>query len=631
MSTFRRSSVGSFTRGGQTTIHYFRMIWQVVSKFTAISVMTFGLLFVGIFWLTTEEYDRYVTKQWVMANIAVNLLKKTEAKVPFTLHDGRQTTVYSTAIISNPQVINIVNLTYGKSIYALVYALISSVFLFVFAVRFIHKTGKDQATDEFVRGGELVPIQELAKRVKATEKLGSISVGGVGLPRSSEPAHILLSGGPGTGKSVSYKEILAAIRKNKQRAIVYDISGDFVQTFYRKDKDIILNPLDSRCALWDIWCDAKNEWDYDAIAASLIPDKALGSDPMWALASRIVFAEIAKKVGKNPKANNAMLMDLILRVSKEEVLDFIKGTEATAILDEDGEKVVTSIRTLLATYTRPLKYLPLHGKRFSIRDWTNEDAGDSWVFITSKEEQKDALKALITVWIDIASTSILSLPRDRDRRIWMIIDELPTLNKVPSLLNTLTNSRKYGGCAVIGFQSYPQMLDIYGKDAANALCEACSTWGIFRANGNESAEWASKGLGSTEIVETTEGLSYGVNDIRDGVSLSRQRKMQPIVIPTEVNNLPDLHGYLKLGRSYPIGKFILKYKSYPEIAPDFINRFELSEASDQYVGDSINGQKLEDQESKEEDNTISSDKQDTVKKQESSNSETKLDYENLAL
>lgn len=631
MSTFRRSSIGSFTRGGQTTIHYFRMIWQVVSKFTAISIMTFGLLFASIFWLTTEEYDRYVTKQWVMANIAVNLLNKTEAKVPFKLHTGQTTTVYSTAIVSNPQVINVINHTYEKSIYALIYGFISSVFLFAFAVRFIHRTGKDQATDEFVRGGELVSIQELAKRVKATEKLGSISVGGVRLPRSSEPAHILLSGGPGTGKSVSYKEILSSIRKNKQRAVVYDISGDFVQAFYRKDKDIILNPLDSRCALWDIWCDAKNEWDYDAIAASLIPDKALGSDPMWALASRIVFAEIAKKVGKKPNANNEMLMDLLLKVPKEDVLSFIKGTEATAILDEDGEKVVTSIRTLLATYTRPLKYLPMNGKRFSIRDWTHEDSGDSWVFITSKEEQKDALKSLITVWIDIASTAILSLPRDRDRRIWMVIDELPTLNKVPSLLNTLTNSRKYGGCAVIGFQSYPQMLDIYEKDGANALCEACSTWAIFRANGNESSEWASKGLGSTEIVETTEGLSYGVNDIRDGVSLSRQRKMQPIVIPTELNNLPDLHGYLKLGRSYPIGKFLLKYKHYPDIAPDFINRFALSDASDKYVDDTINGQNLEAKDSHKEDDTNSSDKQDTVKKQDSSNSETTLDYEKFEL
>eukprot|EP01013_Petalomonas_cantuscygni_P029019 TRINITY_DN53595_c0_g1_i1.p1 TRINITY_DN53595_c0_g1~~TRINITY_DN53595_c0_g1_i1.p1 ORF type:complete len:142 (-),score=17.75 TRINITY_DN53595_c0_g1_i1:207-632(-) len=100
----------------------------------------------------------------------------------------------------------------------------------------------------------------------------------------------------------------------------------------------------------------------------------------------------------------------------------------------------------------------------------------------------------------------------------------------------------------------------------------CSTWAVFRFNEERSAKWASLGLGSIEQLETNEGISYGVNDIRDGVSLNRQRHVRPIVLPTEIQFLPDLVGYLKLGRSFPVAQFKLKRKPLKKIAEGFIHR-----------------------------------------------------------
>jgi type IV secretory pathway TraG/TraD family ATPase VirD4 len=39
----------------------------------------------------------------------------------------------------------------------------------------------------------------------------------------------------------------------------------------------------------------------------------------------------------------------------------------------------------------------------------------------------EALRPLISAWVDVLCTSILSLGEDRDRRIWMFLDELASL------------------------------------------------------------------------------------------------------------------------------------------------------------------------------------------------------------
>ncbi len=573
MSTFRRSTIGSFTRGGQTTIQYLRMIWQVIKQFTAACIIIFAAMFIGIFYLESSAYERYVAAKWSMARVAAGGLKRPHMEFNFDLPDGRTMSAKAVSIATNPGVLSVVNDLYKTGVKSFVLALFASIAALLAGVKWIYKTGSRQIKDEFVRGGELVDAKELKRLINKREAVGVIPMGGIHLPVSVEPAHILVCGSPGTGKSVLLKDAMRAMRKAGMRVILYDITGDFVKTFYREGIDILLNPLDARTSSWDIWCDAHEEWDYDAIAHSLVPDSAMGKDPMWALAVRIVFAEIAKKVRREGRPSNKMLLKYLLEVSKEEVIAYIKDTDAAAILDEDGERVVTSIRTMLATYTKPFRYLPDNdGQGFSIRQWVRGEEDGSWVFITTKEEQKEAVKPLITVWLDIAAAAILSLSPDRQRRIWQFIDELPTLNRLPSLLNTLTNSRKYGGSFMLGFQNYPQLKAVYGKDDADALCEACSTWVILRANGEETGNWASNGLGKKEVLETTEGISYGVTDLRDGVTLNRTKKPETIVLSTELNNLPDLHGFIRLGRGYPIGRFVLEPRNYREIAVDYIRR-----------------------------------------------------------
>jgi len=52
----------------------------------------------------------------------------------------------------------------------------------------------------------------------------------------------------------------------------------------------------------------------------------------------------------------------------------------------------------------------INGEPFSIRNWVEEDQGNGWIFIASRPDQEDTLKPLITLWLDIVTSAILSIP-----------------------------------------------------------------------------------------------------------------------------------------------------------------------------------------------------------------------------
>jgi hypothetical protein len=59
--------------------------------------------------------------------------------------------------------------------------------------------------------------------------------------------------------------------------------------------------------------------------------------------------------------------------------------------------------------------------------------------------------------------------------VWIFADELPTLHKLPDLVEILPEARKFGGCYVFGIQSYAQLEDIYGVKPAATLFDVMNT------------------------------------------------------------------------------------------------------------------------------------------------------------
>jgi len=566
----RRSSLSDFTRGGQTTLHFIRMVSQVIKKFGAFLIFCVLLCWLGYVYLNTTPYEQQSTLRWAMAKLSTDHLQTGHLPMNFPLPDGRTLRLSKKTVANDAGVKALVGHVKQVILQGGRYASLMVGGFFILLVMIIYRTGFALRQETTVRGRALLTGEQLTQQLKQQKKAGDFTVGNVRLPNNAEVKHLLFTGSHGAGKSVGLKAMLATVRKKKQRAIVFSTSSEFIEAFYREGQDVILNPLDQRCPRWDIWCEAKSPSDFDNIAASLIPEPTGGQDPFWALAARTLFSTVSMTLYKNNQYSTPKLLRDLLTINLEEAAKLVKGTEGAALIAQGAEKTALSVRSTLATYIRSLKFLKHEGERFSIRDWVLDEAGDGWIFITANAEQLETLRPLITTWLDIACSSVLSLPEDSSRRVWLTIDELPALNKLPRLEHYLAQARKYGGCALLGFQSIAQLRSRYGRDVTESLLGLCGAWFIYRANEPAMAELAAKKLGDVEVMTPSEGISYGANDIRDGVSLSMQRQRRPLVLPTEIMGLADLQGYACLGSGAPNATFTLRYKKYPKMAPGFL-------------------------------------------------------------
>ncbi|MBT2245929.1 type IV secretion system DNA-binding domain-containing protein [Sphingobium sp. BHU LFT2] len=571
MSIFRNDTLGSWTRGGQAIVHNVRMTTQVFYQ-----TMLAGLIIwiIGALWYAFEkstEYERFVLVKLAEAMIKVDAAGGTNDPVQFRTPAGQSYWTSADWLVAS----TLAKKTLHQfEIYLLHGALLSGLFTLVmlgWAWFYFTRTGRGLGSNEYLRGARFGTIRQV-KRALWPQRKGPLVVGNVPVPEAFEPEHILLCGAPGTGKTNLINGMLDGIRKSGRRAIVYDTAGTFVEKFYRQGTDMLLNPLDQRTARWSPWVDVPRDYHYDQIAESTIPEKH--GDPFWAKAARGTLVAVMRKLARQKHTYVSVLLDRLLRSKLKDLAAFVSGTDAAAFISTEGERTSAGIQAELASVMRSFGYLDDTEDGFSIRDWVKKGQEGSWLFITVKADQLPSLRPLITVWLDIAISAIMSLTPDRGRRLYCVIDELPTLQKLPSLSDFLARARKYGGCGILGFQSYPQLEATYGIQDAAAITGYCSTWVALRANDTATAKHVSENLGQVEQVEANEGMSYGVNDMRDGVNLSRMQVTRPLVMPTEVTNLPNLVGFLRFGRNLPVVRFDSRFNEIPSLGPAFIERTE---------------------------------------------------------
>ncbi|CAK1794878.1 type IV secretion system protein VirD4 [Vibrio crassostreae] len=573
----------STTRGGQITFHNIRMWWQV--NVTTIKYLNIIGALLGL--LTTY----FITSANTFTGAYYYSLFQLFNKLGFSLE--RNVVVeweeqrYSSTLgqqLQNP----VLAQCYQELLQALFAGLLiyvaASTVLFVMINHWFKRKGQKQSEDNHIRGFQLAEPKAVTAELKKKKKLSPFALDGHKLfVDGFEVKHLMIDGTTGAGKSVAIRKLLRWIRARGDKAIIYDKGCDFVSKFYEPHKDVILNPFDERCAAWDIWSDAKEAPDFESLAAALIPQHGEG-DPFWVDSARTIFAATSYQMMLDDKHECTIenLLHIILTSELSTLGEHLKDTEASSLVSKSIEKTAISIKSVLATYIKSLRYLhgldekdaQGHRKRapFSITDWVQDESQQGFLFLSSNARQHTALRPLISMWLAIASNAILGMEPDDDRRIWVIIDEMPTLHKLPELTHIISEVRKFGGCYLLGLQSYAQLETTYGRNAARVIFDLLNTRFFFRAPSKAMATISSEDLGEQEIDISRENISYGANALRDGVSLGHQNKTRPVVSPAEIQGLDDLECYLRTPNSMLITKLQLKYDRMSNLQPSFIKR-----------------------------------------------------------
>ncbi|MDE0050574.1 MAG: type IV secretion system DNA-binding domain-containing protein, partial [Rhodospirillales bacterium] len=338
------------------------------------------------------------------------------------------------------------------------------------------------------------------------------------------------------------------------------------------DRDVLMNPLDARAPRWSPFLEARNPRDFDMMAAALIPQQKDTVDPFWVTAARQLFSNGAGVLRQKGVKDNKVLVDHLLKTDLTALAEAMEGTVAQSIVDPDNPKTALSVRAMLTANLSALEFLPDTGRPFSIREWISDEDRDGFLFLTSRGDQHASLRGLISTWLEIAVNAMLSLAQDDGRRIWVILDELPTLHQVPSLQPGLAESRQFGGCFVLGVQVASALRDLYGRNGAETISGLCGTRVVLAAPDRDTAQWSADSLGRSEIEEVSEGFSYGANTIRDGVSLTPRRELRALALPSEIMRLPNLEGYLKFPGPFPVASIRLRYVARQKAAERFVPR-----------------------------------------------------------
>jgi type IV secretory pathway TraG/TraD family ATPase VirD4 len=212
---------------------------------------------------------------------------------------------------------------------------------------------------------------------------------------------------------------------------------------------------------------------------------------------------------------------------------------------------------------------------FSIRDWINNDKQKGFLFVSSRADRHETLKPLISTWLDIAINSLLSLEQSNDRKIWLIIDELPSLHYLPSLHTGLAEARQFGGCFVLSLQLMAQLRAIYGREKAEATSGLCRNRVILNTPDEDTARWCSDCLGKVEIKEVRESISFGSSDYKDGVNINQQDVQKNIVLPSEIMLLNNLNALIKFAGDFPVALSNFKFRKFDKVASRYVEKDEI--------------------------------------------------------
>lgn len=554
----------SFTRGGQIAFHNLRMWNQINKTVFKMALLCFLLLTVLLAFLITPHEVFSSAYYWCYSKLSPLLsLLEFKPTVFHVVYHGRIYSETSKSFLSQWQFVDNARSIIRYFVIAGVIALILTCVITFFIVRWLTNRGKAQTANQYIRGAQLDDAKVIAKRIRKDRLNSDIEVDGIPIIKESEVQHFLVHGTTGVGKGELIKKMLDAIRARGDRVILYDKGCTFTSLYYRESTDKILNPFDQRCAPWDCWREALEAPDFENMAESLIPMHG-ETDPFWVNAARTIFASAAYTMQDDSERSIVRLLRLLLTEELQNLEKYLSETEAATLVSDKIEKTAISIRSVLTTYLKSLKYLqglnPVGQAGFSIREWVKQENNDGWLFISADAEQISALRPLISMWLAMASITLLSLPENYERRIWFIVDELPSLHKLPQLSETIAEVRKFGGCFLLGMQNYAQLEKVYGRNGAREIFDLLNTRFFFRSPSSDMAKLVSQELGEEETESLRENYSYGANRIRDGISIGHQRVIKPIVSYSEIMTLQDLHCYLRLPSHYPVANMQLEWQ-----------------------------------------------------------------------
>jgi type IV secretory pathway TraG/TraD family ATPase VirD4 len=396
-------------------------------------------------------------------------------------------------------------------------------------------------------------LEPAIKSLFASPRKGNhLTLAGQPLDPADETKHFKMIGTTGTGKSTAIRELLEGALERGDRAVIADPDGSYMNRFYDRSRgDVILNPFMPDAARWDLFAEMLNLFDADQLAVSLIPDTE-GTERPWRGYARVFLISLLRQLHRVKHNDVDELYRLLTTTPAEDLRDLLADTPAGPYLAQDNGKFFGAVRAVANTHLGALEHIARQTSRdkLSVRNWIRKgQRNGSVLFLPYKANEIATLKSLISTWMRLAIYETMN-QREADQRLWFIVDELDALGPIDGLKDALARLRKFGGRCVLGFQSIAQVSGTYGHAEAQTIVENCGNTLILRCSSSENggtARFASRLIGEREITREHVTTNDGGGFFSRGnatTSRSLQHVTEATVLPSEIEQLPDLQGFL---------------------------------------------------------------------------------------
>jgi energy-coupling factor transporter ATP-binding protein EcfA2 len=362
----------------------------------------------------------------------------------------------------------------------------------------------------------------------------------VRIARRHEREHILLVGDTGSGKSSLIRQLLRQVRDRKETAIVYDPAREYLPEFYNQDRDdVILNPLDARMPYWSPSDEILHHAEAETLAKSLYPDRDreyrfFVESPRKLFAHLLMYRPTPEELCQWIAEADPEIDIRVARTPLEEFIAKRAPQQRSGVLS--GLERVSNAFGLLPPESS-------NGRRWTATEWAQGRKG--WLFLTSTPETRERLRPLLSLWLDFLVLRLTAQTGYGQPPVWVILDELASLDVLPTLPLALAESRKSNTRLVIGFQGRSQVEARYGQEA-EAMLSQPRTRIFLRTGEPRAAEWVSKCIGEAETEHVREGRSRDDLGMRSSSNATLDRRTEVAILASEIENLEDLTGYFQM-------------------------------------------------------------------------------------
>jgi hypothetical protein len=364
------------------------------------------------------------------------------------------------------------------------------------------------------------------------------------IDQHAECRHLLIVGGAGSGKTTILWPLIQQAQARGDRMLIFDSKGDFTQKL--PEPFTVLSPCDARGGRWRVGHDIRTRLDAQALAETLIKENE--KDPMWSQGSRALLvglvSDLQARTGTQwgmahlAHATAAALGDFA-------VLKAVIGREDPMSLsllggeDAEGPNRTTMgfLVQLSAALTQVINlgvasYDLKENPEWSVRSWL---AGRQppVTILGFRDSARSLSQAFAASVIEQTVRQISDMPdaAPDQRRIWLIVDEVPRVGRVPSITDALATARSKGLRVVLGIQSLAQIREAYTRDTATTWAGQTATKILCQTTSPDDQEWCAKLLGDREVDRFQHQVSTQTG--RDGGqhNQSWQRVREPVLMP----------------------------------------------------------------------------------------------------